>query len=179
MARVRPVYRYLYTVLALSCAVAAWLMLLYFPLQERIQRYQRAAQQAEQQCIAQGHAQGACKKLKQSINAMERKLLAYKQDQRSSQYSQSPLATILNHAQKAGLSIASCSAGDVRDKGWYKEHYVSISCAGSLESMAAFFAVLACHERVSITYEHITITKSGAGDNLFSLSGSFVVLAVA
>lgn len=156
---VTPLYRlYIASLCSTALLVTLWWMVLYAPLNERIQLMQRdyAAMTYQQSSYPQMTSEiQRLERVNQELTATVSRSLHER-----NLYSVT-LDNILTKGIETGLNLISCVPEQPRDKGWYTLHRVDVRFSGSFDSVQAFLKSLALHD-YPVRIQRLALAKQRA-----------------
>ncbi|MFI5332899.1 MAG: hypothetical protein ACHQVS_02235 [Candidatus Babeliales bacterium] len=150
LASCTPLQRYVFTLSVLSVLCISWLCAVYYPLEHARCGYEHQLVQLQKQCHACSCVSGACNQLENSINAARSALKPYQS------MDVCPLVRCMELAQKAGLTVHSCTMGHSAAQHDQKKELVTIEISGTTKAYMTFLNLLAQLPQI-ITYEHMHI----------------------
>ena len=164
----RPVQRWLLTMLCIMGVAYGWFFGIYIPLASMIDRGALANQTLDQEHVLVQQSHSTIEQLESTGKILANHLKQYKQKESTpAEALQNNMALIFGSAQRHGLVIKNYTVEKESAQTLFMNHHIYIELTGSLGSIVAMLNAL--HEqRVIMEYEHIELRRTT--QNIFSLS---------
>lgn len=133
----RPAYRYALTGALLSVLIITWFNSIYVPAHLQLKRMRKEIVDAQAQQRMMGGLQTEIDGLKKSIAA-----LRTTEKSQSSSGNQGEIPFLVECANKAGITLSSCTIEGEKNKGWYTKRSIAVDAQGNWFKLVYFFEQL-------------------------------------
>lgn len=157
VAQIRPLHRYVATMVIVVMICAAWWYSVYTWLDAKIMRDQAHIAQLTQQVTQLAHAERTCSTLSCSLGELRKQLEPYSA-KCSGEYCQNQLITLIDEAQKSNLNLTAYSPQKEVKKSWCTCNEVQIGLSGSLDGLVKFFKTIK-QSKAMIQCDQVTCSR--------------------
>ncbi len=170
VAPLRPVYRYLITLVVLALVVYSWFTWMYSPLEVSISNCaQQCSRLQQDQHLAQQIAPSSIR-LEKIVQDMTRAL-----SEKNSADHATALPMMLGMVQQAQVKLVTCNMEKEIHKEWYTQQQMTLDCSGPLKNCMHFLALIS-QQSVPLIIEQVVLTA--ATNQLFNLHLAVSFIAV-